>query len=60
MLFAAKLFVQTWAGKRGFSNRKGVVFELHGSTIQIFFSIVPAIVLLNPWLVESANAESQM
>lgn len=37
MLFAAKLFVQTWAGKRGFSNRKGVVFELHGSTIQIFF-----------------------
>lgn len=60
MFFAAKQFVQTWAGKRGFSNRKGVVFELHGSTIQIFFSIVHAVVLHNPWLVESADAESKM
>ena len=60
MFFAAKQFAQTWAGKRGLSNRKGVVFELHGSTTQIFFSTVSAIVLHNPRLVESANAESQM
>ena len=37
MFFAAKQFVQTWAGKRGFSNRKGVVVELHGSTTETFF-----------------------
>ena len=35
------------------------VFELHGSTYTCIFSIVSSTVLHNPWLVESADADTE-